>query len=450
MNLPPEFIRSVAGLPGMDESAFINAHQQSPPVSIRINPSKWRPDLIETLPVDGKVPWCEHGYYLKERPSFTLDPLFHAGAYYVQEPSSMFLAHALQTLCDLSKPLRVLDLCAAPGGKSTLIQSMINEESLLVSNEVIRGRVGVLCDNLTRWGAANVVVTGNDAGDFARLSDFFDVMVVDAPCSGSGLFRKEPESIKEWSEKNVALCAARQKRILADALPSLQGGGILIYSTCSYSEQENEMIGRWLVHDMEMESLRIECPENWHIEETLSDGTSGYRFYPHALSGEGFFLSAFRKKGETAANDFRIKKPAKADLKTCQAASVFCLTDEMYPAYDGNGYMICSASAAQHLGRLTEILNIRKAGVRCGSLIHGEWIPDHELALSKHLAAEVPRISPEKNMVLDYLRRATFHVDTDRRGWTLVAYLGLAIGWIKILDSRVNNYYPKSWRILNK
>ena len=247
----------------------------------------------------GTVQWSSNGFYLQKRPSFTLDPLFHAGAYYVQEASSMFLEEALKQTVDLSQPIKILDLCAAPGGKSTLIQSVINNESLLVSNEVIKTRVNILSENITKWGAANVIVTNNDAKDFQRLPNYFDVIVVDAPCSGSGLFRKDREAISEWSEQNVHLCSQRQQRILADVLPALKEDGVLIYSTCSYSEEEDEQIADWLVEEFKVQSLKFKVEEEWGIVETQSSkqNASGYRFYPDKVKGEGFFIAVFKKGG---------------------------------------------------------------------------------------------------------------------------------------------------------
>ncbi|RYY42786.1 MAG: RsmB/NOP family class I SAM-dependent RNA methyltransferase, partial [Chitinophagaceae bacterium] len=247
-----------------------------------------------------KVPWNSHGYYLNARPSFTIDPLFHAGAYYVQEASSMFLEVALRQSCELNSPLRVLDLCAAPGGKSTLIQSLLSPESLLVSNEVIKSRANILAENLTKWGAANVIVTNNDPKDFKRLPSFFDCIVVDAPCSGSGLFRKDADAVAEWSLNNVALCSQRQQRILADVMNALKPGGILVYSTCSYSTDEDEFISDWLADNHAVQSLRLQLREDWNIVETTSEkhNNFGYRFYPDKLKGEGFFIAVFKKQGE--------------------------------------------------------------------------------------------------------------------------------------------------------
>jgi NOL1/NOP2/sun family putative RNA methylase len=295
--LPGALLQSLQHAPGFDEKAFTALHQSVDQVtSIRINKIKngqWTTGNEQYEP----VPWSSTGYYLSQRPSFTLDPLFHAGAYYVQEASSMFLEQALKQSVDLSKPLKVLDLCAAPGGKSTLIQSLISKESLLVSNELIKSRVNVLSENITKWGADNVIVTNNDPQHFQRLQNYFDVIVVDAPCSGSGLFRKDPEAIKEWSENNVEHCCHRQKRILADVFPALKEGGVLIYSTCSYSIEEDEAIGDWMFEQLALGGLQLAIDDNWKIVKTVSEKNkiSGYRFYPDKLKGEGFFICVLRK-----------------------------------------------------------------------------------------------------------------------------------------------------------
>lgn len=306
MSLPEEFLGSLEGITGFDRDAFINVHEQSEaPTSFRINPSKLATgngqsavdkseaeDFHSPFTIDhSQIPWCSTGFYLSLRPSFTFDPLFHAGLYYVQEASSMFLEQPFKQLLDLSQPLKVLDLCAAPGGKSTHVQSLISQESLLVSNEVIKQRSYVLSDNIIKWGCRNVFVTANDPKAFQKLPGYFDVMVVDAPCSGSGLFRKDKEAIEEWSLNNVQLCSQRQQRILADALPALKKDGLLIYSTCSYSVEEDERIMDWLITEMEMENVELQT-ENWpDIVQTSSPVTNsiGYRFYPDKIKGEGFF-----------------------------------------------------------------------------------------------------------------------------------------------------------------
>ncbi|HEX6332794.1 MAG TPA: RsmB/NOP family class I SAM-dependent RNA methyltransferase, partial [Flavisolibacter sp.] len=228
MTLPKQFLESLEGISGFERDAFLQAHEAgNAATSVRINPAKYTAGEIaagllspnHAFNVESQVPWSQYGYYLSGRPSFTFDPLFHAGRYYVQEASSMFLEQALMQHVEPAHPLRMLDLSAAPGGKSTHMLSLASK-GLLVSNEVIRNRAAILAENITRWGLPNIVVTSNDPSAFGRLEHFFDVLVVDAPCSGSGLFRKDPGAISEWSPAHVTLCSRRQQRILADALPA--------------------------------------------------------------------------------------------------------------------------------------------------------------------------------------------------------------------------------------
>ena len=294
VRFPKNFIPSLNDAPGFDAGSFIDAHEHSPsPTTIRINPFKYQP-LINTP----QVPWCAEGFYLAERPSFTFDPLFHAGCYYVQEASSMFIAHILQHVRkELEDDIRVLDLCAAPGGKSTLLSSALNPDDLLVANEIIKTRVPILTDNLTKWGPSNIIASNNDPKDFSRLKGFFDVILVDAPCSGSGMFRKDPDAMNEWSEGNVNMCHQRQERILADIYPALAADGYLIYSTCSYSVSENEAVLDWLCAEFSLESVRIPINDDWGIVESQSDQHKayGYRFYPGKVQGEGLFAACLRK-----------------------------------------------------------------------------------------------------------------------------------------------------------
>src|SRR5690349_10320834 len=283
-SIPAALIASLEEIEGFNKEAFLQVHESGNQItSIRVNPHKWT--LSSELPTLNSVPWSEYGVYLSQRPSFTFDPLFHAGCYYVQEASSMFLEQALRQTLDLSGSLRVLDLCAAPGGKSTHIQSLLSKGSLLVSNETIRGRVPPLQDNIIKWGAENVVVSSNDASDFSSLENFFDAIVIDAPCSGSGLFRRDPEAIEEWSLQNVELCSGRQQRIIADVWPALKSNGILIYSTCSYSKKEDEDILDWISSTINAEYLTLSLKSEWNI----SDTGKGYRFWPDKVKGEGFF-----------------------------------------------------------------------------------------------------------------------------------------------------------------
>jgi NOL1/NOP2/sun family putative RNA methylase len=450
--LPQPLLDSLQDVKGFDQEAFEQVHQSGEQVtSIRINPAK--PYALSLQP-SAPIPWCPNGYYLTERPSFTLDPTFHAGAYYVQEASSMFLWEALKQTAANIPNQKVLDLCAAPGGKSTLLSSFF-ADGLVVSNEVIKSRATILVENISKWGMDNVVVTNNDPQHFQQLPNFFDVMVVDAPCSGSGLFRKDPHAIDEWSLDNVQLCSQRQQRILADALPALKQEGLLIYSTCSYSKQEDEAVADWLLNEMQMESLKLDIPTEWNIVETVSEKQNafGYRFYPDKIKGEGFFIAAFKKT--TAADDKRIKEqqltaPTKQEMEVLNG--FFALPSQYAVFKQGTDIRAMPQLFMDYLKQLSGNLYIKKAGVALGAVKGKDLVPDHELALAVLLNTSFPYkgfnvVELYKEQALDYLRRKEITIDAPK-GWAWIKHQGQGLGWAKILPNRINNYYPQEWRIL--
>lgn len=426
--------------------AFTRALQEASPVSIRINPLR---NFQHTA--DAPVPWSRHGYYLKERPVFTLDPAFHAGAYYVQEASSMFLEHALRQSADLTTPLHVLDLCGAPGGKSTLLASLMNQQSLLVSNEVIRSRAGILAENLQKWGTDQVVVTNNDPEDFQRLRGFFDVIVVDAPCSGEGLFRKDPQAMKEWSEENVQLCSKRQRRIVSDVWSSLKENGILIYSTCTYNSLENEDNLRWLREQHAVEFLPIAINADWGIEEVKENGIHGYRFYPHKVKGEGFFLSVIRKKEPQEESRIKGQKnfftpPSKKIMSSL--ASWVKNAEEKTFIQRNDVIQFFPSSAQEAIEMLVKNLRIVTAGTFTATVKHDKLIPEHALALSVHLQQETfEKLDVTLDEALRYLKKETLPPVPDKHGFALVMYQQLPLGWVNMLPNRINNLYPSEWRI---
>jgi 16S rRNA C967 or C1407 C5-methylase (RsmB/RsmF family)/NOL1/NOP2/fmu family ribosome biogenesis protein len=454
--LPSALLASLQTAAGFDEIKFREAHLSGEQVvSIRFNPAKQGAVTMRELS-EGRVPWTSAGYYLKQRPVFTLDPHFHAGSYYVQEASSMFLEKAIRQTCDLHEDLSFLDLCAAPGGKSTLIQSVISPGSLLVSNEVIKTRVAILAENITKWGADNMVVTNNDPKDFKKLPAFFDCMVIDAPCSGSGMFRKDPEAIEHWSENNVELCCQRQQRIVADSLATLKPGGILIYSTCSYSVEEDEDIADWLIDHHDLTSVPLSVQEDYGIVESRSSkhGCYGYRFYPGSVRGEGFFMTVFKKK----EGNMVISKPRSPKRKLELPSKSQAEIAGRYLKDPGNfslmiwqdDILAIRKSLLERVIRLQQELYIRKAGINMGSIGREELIPSHELVVSTIYSGVFGAIMVDESTALDYLRRKDIRLDTTIRGWAVLVYEGTILGLVKILPNRVNNYYPKEWRILNK
>ena len=452
MSLPTPFLQSLEGVVGFEKAAFEAVHTSGETVTaIRVNPNK-KPDQI-LFEQSNPVPWCPYGHYLEERPSFTLDPNFHAGAYYVQDASSMFLWQALAQIVGVSNGQKVLDLCAAPGGKSTLLSTYFNN-GLVVSNEVIKQRASVLVENMTKWGASNTVVTNNDPVHFQSVPGFFDVMVVDAPCSGSGLFRKDPSAIEGWSLDLVALCAQRQQRILADALPALADGGVLIYATCSYDLKEDEQIADWLVNEMGLTPQAIDINNFTGIIQTAApiSNAPGYRFYPNHVKGEGFFIAAFKKEKSlpVAYKPFKSKEAVLEKLTKKMQEQL-----EQHIALDNNTATFLQSGMIKAIPAVFEAsilqlasqLYIKKAGVSIGEIKGQDFIPAHELAVSYLPLDTFNTVDLDKEQALSYLRRADFNCNGEK-GWNLMRHNGLGLGWAKILPNRINNYYPQEWRIL--
>jgi len=444
---PPAFAERMQMQLQQDWKEFLSVHERPSPTSIRINPLKGGTRNSE------KIPWTDLGYYLQQRPSFTFDPLFHGGAYYVQEASSMFLEQALKQTVDLSQPLQVLDLCAAPGGKSTHLLSLLNEQSLLVSNETIRSRATILAENIQKWGSNNVVVTNNDPEDFQRLEGFFDVILVDAPCSGEGLFRKDPHASKEWSEANVELCAVRQQRILNQVWPSLKKNGVLIYCTCTYNEKENEENLNWLVKEKKTESLKLKVESNWGVEEMQAKNVFGYRFYPHKTKGEGFFISVVRKTEEQQETSIHRKKtfdhpPTKIKERL---SSWFKNSEDVEFVKHEELILALPRNYIFEIEFLSKFLKVIQKGTAIAIAKHDKLIPEHAFALSTRINHEnfnSAELSLEE--AIAYLRKDVLNLTSEKTGFSLMNFQNVPIGWANLLGNRMNNLYPSAWRIRNE
>lgn len=429
-------------------NAFVEIHTTDSPISIRLNTHKTGQqslDLLSTPDSSSKIPWTENGYYLKQRPSFTLDPSFHAGAYYVQEASSMLLEQAIRQCVGNKDAIRALDLCAAPGGKSTHLLSLLSLDSLVVSNEVIRSRATILAENMMKWGHSNGVVTNNDPEDFQRLTGFFDLMVVDAPCSGEGLFRKDSGAMNEWSVDNANLCSLRQHRILHDIWPALKEDGLIVYSTCTYNPEENANNLRKFLEEHDAEIVPLQLDKAWGIEEL----SIGYQCYPHQVQGEGFYMAVLRKRGAQPATRLRISKnvfhkPVKllADYQHWMLPA-----DQAFLQF--KDYLLAlPASLTIEMEFLASQLKIVSAGTTLGTIKHTKLIPDHALALSILLKKETfPHIDVSKEEAIAYLRKDIFWKEGLVKGFSLINYQGFALGWVNVLDNRLNNLYPAEWRI---
>jgi len=441
---PEEFVRRITAQEYINAEALLEALQGPSPVSIRINPLKWNRRPSDS----GPVPWCSNGFYLPARPSYTLDPLFHSGCYYPQEASGMFLEQVfLQASCPAGN-LRVLDLCGAPGGKSTLLSDLIGQDGLLVSNEVIRSRASTLAETITKWGSGNTLVTQSDPAVFARLPGFFDVILVDAPCSGEGMFRTEI-AVSEWSAENTSLCAERQKRIIMDIWPCLKEDGILIYSTCTFNPGENEENIKWLTTHNEAECIRLDLKSFKEITEIDYQGIFGYGFYPGKVQGEGFFISAIRKKGRQEKMVPRISritelKPGKSDLQIASEWADF-KGEKIIKWGDEIIALPCCLEEYTHLYRN---LRIVKAGTKLSVSKKNDNIPSHDLALSVRLKKDVfPSLPVSLDEAIAFLRRDNLSVSNMPKGWNILTYNGINLGFIKNIGSRINNYFPVEWRI---
>ncbi|MEO8405940.1 MAG: Fmu (Sun) domain protein [Chitinophagaceae bacterium] len=449
MQLPVQLLTALETTKGFDRKSFEAVHASNEQVtSIRINPLKAsttspNPQILKSP--NHPVPWSQYGFYLETRPSFTFDPLFHAGCYYVQEASSMFLEQALKQTLDLSQSLKVLDLCAAPGGKSTHIQSLISKDSLLVSNEVIRSRTNILKDNIIKWGCDNVMVTHNDPADFAKMSGYFDVIVIDAPCSGSGLFRRDQAAIEEWSLANVQLCSQRQQRILADVWPALKENGILIYSTCSYSKEEDEEIVNWLLQDLSIVNCPLPIDASWGIVES----GGGYRFWPDKVKGEGLFLACFRKTGEERTTAIKIKnKPEQATQSESVIIDKWVKSEGLRFIKHKQTVYGWPEKLADDFSFLLNQLRVAYSGTIIGELLRDKLVPDHSLAMSTKITDNIQRIALDYDRAIQYLQRKELLPGNMTKGWQLVTYEGQILGWVNVLSNRINNYYPKELRIL--
>ena len=454
LNLPKAFESQMKSYLGENEfREFSEALEKEPRVSVRINRHK-----TETRPENSKqVPWNENGYFLEERPSFTLDPLFHAGCYYVQEASSMFISHILKTIQAPNDGI-FLDLAAAPGGKSTLLSSYLGNNGFLVANEVIKSRANILKENTIKWGIGNTLVTQNDPEHFGELAGFFDLVLVDAPCSGEGMFRKDPDAMSEWSPEHVTLCTARQERIMDQAGSFVKGGGYLIYSTCTFNEKENEDMVRFIISEYDYEPVRIPLDPTWGIVETdvEIDGNSyfGYRFLPHRVEGEGLFISVLKRPDDALIHEPKRTKDFKHPyLKPVGKQEAEKLIQQLeLPEYScfynlQDSYFWVNKDFQQHFEYLCRFLNIRYFGVELGKINNRQFIPNHELAVSILPKSGFLTVDLDLKNALDFLRKEDISLDNLPEGWVLVMYKNMPLGWLKNLGNRTNNYYPKEWRI---
>lgn len=449
--LPFDFIEQMRPVLGGELDAFLRSLQTERETSVRLN-DKVPFEALSVLHDAGmeEVPWCPDGYYLKRRPQFTLDPLMHAGCYYVQEASSMFLD---EVLAQFVKPDSiVLDMCGAPGGKATLISQFLNEEGLLITNEVVRQRVFILSENIQKWGNGNAVVTHNQARDFGdKAENLFDCVLVDAPCSGEGLFRKDEGAVDEWSLRNVQMCAERQRDILRYVWPALKPGGILIYSTCTYNPSEDEDNALFIRDTLGADVLKVDIDPAWNI--TLS-ARAGYHFYPHRTRGEGFYLCVFRKR-EAPFTPFRAKAEKTRGSKTVDELGElqsWLQHPERWSIRQSDRFTEAYPTRHKELiDWLSTHFTCVSTGFGIGELRGKHVAPQHSLSMLKDFRKEAfPQVELSLEMALAFLRSEALILPDQPSGYLLMTYQGVPLGFVKNIGNHSNNLYPNEWRIRYK
>lgn len=418
MNLPQAYLNRMKGQLGADFDAYLAAMDEPEKRAARANGLRLTPEALGALR-PGFVPVGGEGFLLPEGFAPGKDILHAAGAYYVQELSAQMPV----SLFELTPRMAVLDLCAAPGGKSSQLAARV-PEGVLFANEIVPNRAGVLLSNLERMGVRNAVVTAMDPEKLISLTGpVFDAVLVDAPCAGEGMFRKEPEAVAAWSEEHVAACAKRQRAILASAQRAVKPGGQLVYSTCSFSPAENEENGAWFVSEF----LDFEL-----VEER--------RLYPHTSLGEGQYAAKFRRKG--AALD-PVYLPAKSDKAPLAEAFLRAETEGLWGPLrllpDGRALLLPPLPCA------LDGLRLLRVGLLLGEIVKNRFVPAHALAMAAGLPL-TKRLSVSEADALRYLHGET--LPTDLTGWCTVTCMGLPLGLGKGAAGVLKNHLPKGLRII--
>lgn len=446
VSLPQAFVESTRAALGDKADAIVEAILAGESVTaVRANPLKISADVLRGrfASAGERVPWCEDAFYLNERPVFSLDPLIHAGAYYVQDPSAMFVWSLAEVLIRQSEAsLKVLDLCAAPGGKSTAVASALRPSDLLVSNEVIGSRASVLAENMVKWGCSNTIVTNNDPKDFARLAASFDIILADVPCSGEGMFRKDPEALAQWSPENVKLCAARQRRIVADVWPALREGGWLLYSTCTFNSSENDGNVEWIGRELGAEVVPpSNAPSGGAVQTSC-----GLQLGMGLTRGEGQYVALLRKTAaRKAGSQPKVGKPSRKVPCDWLESGVAA-----YEQSTSAGIMLKAypEQTEAQLRFFESSLRAIRSGVAVAYVKGRDLVPQTDLALSRVFRREAfAQAELTRDQALQFLRCAALQLPDAPRGFNAVTYERLPLGFVKNLGNRANNLFPQAWRL---
>lgn len=453
--LPQQFVELIEGY-GREESARLLEALSTSEASVSI-----RGNALKNIDIFGtdRVPWlADRAVYLSERPVFAADPAWHQGLYYVQDASSMAMTAIVREVVDKyldDKPLRYLDACAAPGGKSISAIEALPVGSFVVSNEYDRRRVGALIENLAKHGSPNVAVSCGDAVAFAKVTHAFDIVAVDAPCSGEGMMRKEAEAIAQWSPGLVAECAATQRHILENVWQALRPGGVLIYSTCTFNRSEDEDNVRWLIDEFGAESIPLQIGDFEGVCGSWTEGIHAYRFMPGHVRGEGLFVAAVRKPDGHIESLPKKKNGAKAmslpaEIGKLLKASVVDAEKYTLVGDESGMWSAVDKQHAEFVAALRSRLKVLRSGLPVGMLKGKDCIPAWELAFASVLKSDsFPRLPLDREQALCYLHGdALTELPSDLpKGFALVTHGGYPLGFIKNIGRRANNLYPDALRL---
>jgi len=449
MAIPQDFSNYLKKLDVPWLASLARAMECEPEISVRLNRAKPADSFPAGLQ---RVPWCPDGLYLPERPAFTFDPRLHQGSYYVQDASSMFISHAIRSIVSSAAgPVKVLDACAAPGGKTTAITDALPYGSLVVANEFVPERATVLRENLAKWGYPFTTVTQGDTALFRNFPAFFDIVAADVPCSGEGMMRKDAVAASQWSPSLVRQCAERQREIIANLWPSLRPGGYFIYSTCTFNREENEDMVAHMIETFKAESIALPVPQEWGIAPSLNPGIAAYRFIPGLIRGEGLFMAVLRKPLADQPPEIR-STPKKERRRSAAKSSAPKLPDYIkdWLTTCGN-FEFDSAPDGRVFASFTDY-PVFTPTLEIGEIKGRDIIPSQQLAMNRTLNMNVfPNIEVSEETAIDYLRREAITLPYGSpRGITLLTFAGRPLGFAKNLGNRANNLYPKHWRILSR
>lgn len=447
--LPKAFVEMLAGEPAF--AGLAEALSSEPSVAIRINNRKKHRNDTDT-----HVPWCPLGRYLKQRPAFTFDPAMHQGRYYVQDASSMITWHVVNRISSrINRPVTFLDACAAPGGKTTAAIDALPSGSVVVANEYVPARAAILRENLIKWGYDKCIVSRGDTDRIARMSETFDIIAADVPCSGEGMMRKDPEAVAQWSPKLIEECVARQREIIDNLWQALAPGGFLIYSTCTFNHHENEEIIDYIHEQYNAETVDLEIPSEWNIAPGIDTTHKCYRFLPGRIRGEGLFMAVIRKNGELPTSQTstrRRERISKSQTNPMVEKSRLWLTNpqDWELSTSDDRIMAIPKSATQILATANRHLNIIHYGIHLATIKGKDLIPTQSLAMSTALCPDAfPRHETDYDTAIAYLRHEAIAIPDAPRGYVLLTYDEVPLGFVKNLGNRANNLYPAEWRILS-